>query len=356
MDYFDILKRAWKVTWKYKALWVLGFFVGAGGSSGGSSYQSSANSGSGSPGGELFSRPEMWIAENLAIVVALAAVLGIFVLVMWILSIAAQGGLVHLVNEAEENRDVRLREGWSVGFKYWGRTFMIGFVLSLPFVVLLVVMAAIFGASIVGLIAAGTSDSSGAAAVGGVSALCCGLPIFIALIVGAGLVIGIVSSLAIRYGVLQDVTFGQAIKKGWQDLWGKRGAFIFWLVMLLPGFAYGAVTGVVAAIFAVPAVLLIIAEKVVSGVAILVLLALVLMIPGAIYGTFVSAAWTVFFRRMNGIGVPAPSAQPVPGYSSGMAPPAPYAPMPPAPPAPPAPEAPASWAPVPPAPEPPADV
>ena len=350
MDYFDILKRAWNVTWKYKALWVLGFFVGAGSGSGGSSYSPNTGSGSGSSSSDLFSGPEMWIADNIALVVALAAVFTIFVLVMWVLSIAAQGGLVHLVNEAEENRSVRLRDGWGVGFRYWGRTFMIGFVLFLPMLVLLIVMAAIFGASIVGLIAAGTSDLSGAAAVGGVSALCCGLPIFIALIAAAGLVIGIVSSLAIRYGVLQDVTFGEAIKKGWQDMWGKRGAFIFWLVMLLPGFAYAAVTGVFAAIFAVPAVLLIIAEKVISGVAILVLLGLVLMIPGAIYGTFISAAWTVFFRRMNGIGVPTPSKQPVPAYSSEMAPPAPYAPVPPAP------EPPVSWAPVPPAPEPPADV
>lgn len=351
MDYFDILKRAWNVTWKYKALWVLGFFVGAGGSSGGGSgYQSSTGSGSGSPSPDIFKGPEMWISEHIVLVAALAAVLAIFVLVMWVLSVAAQGGIVHLVNEAEENRGVRLREGWSVGFRYWGRTFMIGLVLFLPMFVLILVMVVVFGASIYGLVAAGSGGSSDAAAAGGVSAFCCGLPIFIAVTAGVGVIIGIVMQLAIRYGVLHDVTFGQAIKKGWQDMWGKRGAFIFWLVMLLPGFAYAAVTGVAAAIFAVPAVLLIIAEKVITGVAILVLLALVLMIPGAIYGTFVSAAWTIFFRRMNGIGVPAPSKQLVPSYSSEMTPPAPYAPVPPAP------EPPAPYVSVPPAPEPPADV
>jgi len=29
MDYGDILKRAWRVTWRYKALRVLGFFAGS---------------------------------------------------------------------------------------------------------------------------------------------------------------------------------------------------------------------------------------------------------------------------------------------------------------------------------------
>ncbi len=360
MDYFDILKRAWNVTWKYKALWVLGFFVGGsgGGSGGGSSYQSSSGSGSGSPSPDLFSRPETWIADNLVLVASLAALLAVFILVMWVLSIAAQGGLVHLVNEAEDNRVVRLRDAWRVGFKYWGRTFMIGLVLFLPFLVLFAVMAAVFGASIVGLIAAGSGDSAGAAAVGGIGGLCCGLPIFIVLLVGAGVVISIVSSLAIRYGVLQEVTFGKAIKKGWQDMWGKRGALMFWLVMLLPGFAYAAVTGVVGVIFALPAVLLIMSERIISGVAVLVLAGLILMIPGAIYGTFVSSAWTIFFQRMNGTGTPTPVRQPAPAYSGEMAPPVPYMPEPPAPymPVPPAPEPPVPYAPVPPAPEPPADV
>lgn len=338
MDYFDILKRGWKLTWKYKALWILGFFVAGGGGGGGggsSSYRYGGNTGSGT------SNPmagfETWFAENLVVVMVLAAFLVVLGVVVWVLAVAAQGGLVHLVSEAEENREVRLRDGWKVGFRYWGRTFMIGLVLTMPVVVLFVVSALIFGASIAGLVAVGSRDSAGAAAVGVIGGLCCGLPIFIALLVAAGLIIGVVSSLAVRYGVLQDVTFGQAIAKGWHDLWGKRGAFVFWLVMLLPGFAYSAVVGVIAAIFAVPAVLMIMAEKIISGVAILVLLAFVLMVPGAIYGTFVSSSWTIFFRRMNRIGTPEQAQQPVPAYPGQTLPPppAPYAPAPPAPESPP---------------------
>lgn len=49
MDYFGILKRAWELTWKYKALWVLGFFAMSGGGSsapgGGSRYPFDAQDG-----------------------------------------------------------------------------------------------------------------------------------------------------------------------------------------------------------------------------------------------------------------------------------------------------------------------
>jgi hypothetical protein len=28
MNYGDIIKRSWRITWRYKALWVLGIFAG----------------------------------------------------------------------------------------------------------------------------------------------------------------------------------------------------------------------------------------------------------------------------------------------------------------------------------------
>lgn len=78
MDYFDILKRALKVTWKYKALWVLGFFVGAGsgGSGGSSGYRSSVGNNTGSTGTtpfdvgfqRAFESADRWVTDNIATV------------------------------------------------------------------------------------------------------------------------------------------------------------------------------------------------------------------------------------------------------------------------------------------------
>ncbi|PKQ37669.1 MAG: hypothetical protein CVT59_06395 [Actinobacteria bacterium HGW-Actinobacteria-1] len=360
MDYFDIVKRALKVTWKYKVLWVLGFFVGGGvgGSTGGSSnYNSTFNSGSGSAPDagttQAFESFGRWADANNAMLFAILGLLILLLIVFWIFSVAAQGGLIHLVNEAEENREVRLRDGWRVGFSRWGRTFMVQFVVGLPIIAMVVAIIAIFGASLVGF---GSSD---AGAAGGFAGLCCGLPMLsIALIVFSYL-LGIVANLALRYGVLQDVTFGQALARGWSDLTSKRGAFVFMLVMIIPSIIYGAISGVIALMFVVPAVLLIAAGSVITGAGIIVLFAFVMMIPGAAYGTFVSSAWTIFFRRMNGMErqpevreaapvrgdlLPPPPVPPAPQPPYAPAPPQTFVPGPPAPPAPPA------------APEPPADV
>ena len=35
MNYGDIIKRSWHITWRYKALWVLGIFAGVSGCQGG---------------------------------------------------------------------------------------------------------------------------------------------------------------------------------------------------------------------------------------------------------------------------------------------------------------------------------
>lgn len=336
MDYFEILKRAWKVTWKYKALWVLGFFVGAGGGGGGNGGSSGSNfstgsgdtSGSGQALADAWVQAERWMVEHVVLIAVVAAVLVLLGFVMWALSIAARGGLIHLVNEAEQNRDVRLGKGWSVGFSFWGRNFMIGLVLGLPLLLIVLGMSAVI---LVPLISAAGSASDVAAA-GGFTSLCCGIPLLIVVIFVAALFVSIISELAMRYAVLDDITFGQSISRAWSDLWAKRGVWVMWLVMLLPGVAYGVVTAVVSLVFILPAVFLLIAGKFLTAAALIVLVAFVLMLPGAVYGTFVSSAWTIFFRQMTGKEqVVAPVAQPgayppaPPAPTAGFAPPPPVA-------------------------------
>jgi len=358
VDYFGILKRAWELTWKYKALWVLGFFAASGGGSsapgGGSRYEFNAENGfQGMPFASEFQRVADWFEANAAVVIAVAAFAALFGLVYFVLSIAARGGLVHSVNEAEQGRPVALRDGWSVGFRHWGRTFMIGFVAFLPLLLVVVALiAAIVPVFVVTSVSTGAISGTesfgpeGLAAAGG-TLLCCGLPLFILLMAVLGVVLSIVVELAIRYGVLYDMTFGKALSQGWKDVWAKRGAVVMWLVMLLPAVAYGIVVGGILLGALLPAVFVLREGSLAPAIMLAGVVMLVLLVPGAIYGTFVSSAWTVFFRRMTGLGQPAvqaPPAYPTPGAYA--PPPVAYPSAPPAapewtPPAPPAPE----WAP-----------
>lgn len=326
MDYFGILKKAWNITWKYKMLWVLGLFAGA--SSGGSSSGGSSNYSGNSSSGSSASMDQFtgWATDNIALIAVAVGLLVVIGFVWWILSVAAQGGLVHGANEAAEGRTPSLRASWGVGFSKWGRTFMISFVLGLPVIVVAGVMAVALIATIGGGAISGDEAALGAGLAGG---LCLVLPVFIVLMIAIGLIIGIVYQLALRYGVLDDVTFGKAIKRGWDDLWAKRGAFVMFLVMLLPGFALSLAMLLLMLPFMVPAIAFAVTEKYVMAGGMFVLMAIVMLLPMAIYGTFISSAWTVFFRQMTGR---EPSVNAAPAYAPVYTPPvAPYvaAPMPP---------------------------
>lgn len=304
MDYFGILKRAWEITWRYKALWILGLFVGA--SSGGSSYGSSSSSSNSSSdygdyGTQIADSLNRWVTDNLALVVVLVVLLVFFALAWAVVALAAQGGLVHAVNRAAEGETPSLREAWRVGFSKWGRVFMTQLVVTLPYVLVVAVFLALMtGMGVFGARSAlAGDDGSGMAAFAG--GMCCLLPVMLVVLVAGALIMGIVYSLALRYGVLCDITFGKAIVRAWNDLWAKKGAFVFLLVMYLPAIAYGLALMIFLMIFLVPAAIAFFAEQVVVAVALLVLAMLVSLVPGSIYSTFNSASWTIFFRQMTGM-------------------------------------------------------
>ena len=118
MDYGAILTRAWGITWKYRALWVLGIvatLIGAGDFSIG---RSSGSSGGGS-GGENGTNgmgtlpPEtIRFLESYGLWIILGVVAFIFVLAL-VFSVGGwwlKGGLIHGIDAADRNGAVSLRE------------------------------------------------------------------------------------------------------------------------------------------------------------------------------------------------------------------------------------------------------
>jgi hypothetical protein len=361
MDYGKILKRAWEITWRYKILWVFGFFAGAAGSgsSGGSRYNSGTGSGRNNPFGTGSEQQALrWLEANLALIVIVGVILVLIGLLFWVLSVAARGGLVHLVNEAAEGRPVKAGPGWSVGFHFWGRTFLIGFLLALP-VLLVLIVAGVFSLPVILGAFASAARGTGGAESGGIAALLgiCGILAIVAIVlIPLGILLAVLYELAVRHGVLDDMSTGQAISAAWRDIRSRfKDVALTWLVLLVVGFAWGLVILVIVAIVMLPAIGLAVARAWAAAIVAAILGGLVLMLPGAIYATFGSSIWTLVSRGITGRDLPAAATYaPAPAYM----PPAPgYAPQPPAypPPAPqpPAPGEPSGWAP-PPAPEPPA--
>lgn len=324
MDYFDLLKRAWNITWRYKALWVLGLFAGAAsGSSGGSPGSSSSYSEGGDELTAQWNHLTSWASDNAVLIAVAVAALVIISLALWILSVAAQGGIAHGTNEAAAGRTPSLRDSWSAGFAKWGRTFMVQLVLGLPLLFIALIIAGMVVAAVIG------GGDSGA----GIGAICLAIPVLGAVVIAASLIIGILLPVAVRYGVLLDVSFGQAIKRAWDDLWAKKGLFVFWLVMLLPGIAYGFAVFIIVLVALVPAFVAVLAEQYIVAGALFVFTMILMMLPGAIYSTFVNAAWTLMFRHLTGMDPLPATSGPAPAPTAWSATPVQAAPAPPAPPA-----------------------
>jgi len=290
VDYFGILKQGWQVAWRNKALWVLGLF--AMGSSVGSSFSNALNTGKDS------STTGTWLSSvpTSVDIIAISALVGVLVIVLLVLSVAARAGLIAETDRVCDSERVSLSRGWRTGFHYWWRTFGIQLVLALPVIAVLLLIG---GIAVIALIGAGAFSYAGNAASGAVIVPLVLLAFLaIVVIVPVSVLISLLSELSLRYGILRQRTLGAAISAAWGDVRAKRGAFVMWLVMLLPGIVYGTVVSVLLLITLVPLVLAARTSVVIAVIVLLALVVLVVIVTGAVYSTFQCASWTVFFRAI----------------------------------------------------------
>lgn len=373
MSYGDIIKGAWRITWRYKALWVLGLFAGvsgcqAGGSNSGGSGDIPGSSGpSDFGGGDLPSPADIaGLQDGLLIAAVVVGLLVLLGLVWFAVGTAARGGLVHAVNEIESGRTITLGAAWSRGWELWGRVFVFQLLLGLPvFLVAMLLLVAIF-VPLIGPIMQGQEPSF--EALGPMcGALVCLVPILILLAVAAELL----SLVGLRYAVIGGRGAVDAIKAAYQAIRARiKDTALVYLISGGLNLAAGLVVAIpmviIVLVTMLPAVgLLAVGDGSIAGflgaVAFgVVLIVLVSLLYSAIWGTYTSAYWTIFFRKLTGL-EPAPivetafAATPVPVDSAPLVEPAPPSEYPPAPAPPsdfpPAPPAPPSE--YPPAPQPP---
>jgi hypothetical protein len=247
---------------------------------------------------------QRFLERGLPLVIALGVLLFVIIIAWWVVSIAARGGLIHLVNEAEENRPVRAGDGWRVGFSKWFRILGIQFLAALPILLVVAVMVAVlvaigFGGA-AGSAASRGAGGSAAAVLSMLSGICCFAVVFVVVLIALGVVLTIVAELAVRYAVLRDTGVVESLRRGWADLRAKRGAFLMYLIQWGVSLAYTIVVTIVALVLMLPAVFLILAGGWIAGVLLIIVAVLALMLPAAIYGAFYHAVWTIFFRRMTG--------------------------------------------------------
>jgi len=322
MGFGDIIKRAWHITWRYRALWVLGLFAGISGAStgGGSGYNSSSSGSHGGAGPEQMFRsldPATWadhFARYVPAIVAGTMLLIAIGFVLWIVGTAARGGLIRAVDTIEEGRTFTLGAAWDAGFGRFWRLLGLSVLLGLPMAVVAFGLALAVAVPLVGALRMGSRLSPAVFAP-----MCGAFLVGVPLLIVGGVILGIMGLLGTRSIMLEDVGVFEAAGRAWRSFRTRiKDTLIMWFITLGLNLVAGMVVAIplVIVIFAatVPAFFLVRSESWASLTGLSVISVLVvtvlLMLYTAIWGTFTSALWTIFFRRLTGREAPAELAAP----------------------------------------------
>ena len=298
MDFGDVLKRSWDITWKNKALWLLGILASCSGGGGG------GGSGGGQAGGGFrgysfesgeFPELERWLErippETItAIVLALGCLALLVALLAIVLGALGQAGLIAGFDLADAGHPITLSEAFRRGLKNFWKILAIQFIVGV--LVLLVGATVALGG---GLFAVGTLGLG----------LICLLPL-VCLMVPVMFLVGVYVMLAQVAVVVEDLGLLDAFQRGWEIFRAHLGSVIVMaLILILGGGLVGLILALPLLLIAVPAVfgLLLGGEGqistgvLVSGLCFVGLLPLLILLNG-ILQTFVTGAWTLTFRRL----------------------------------------------------------
>lgn len=314
MNYMEIIKRAARITWRYKVLWILGILLalsgGGGGGGGGSGMNFGGNGGGMAP--PVFPNWNMPDPGVIAgFVLLCCCLLLVLLVVLTIVQYVARTGLYRAVDQIEETSAAPtwrqgLRLGWSNrAFRMFLLDLLVGITAFVGIMGLLLLAAAPLLLLLF--------DSEVLRVFGVVATVGLGL-LAILLIIAAVVVISILQQFWRRQIALDDRTVGEALSLGTQMARRKAGdVAILWLLLAVIGIAFAIVLipvviglsllggGIGAALgYGIHALTGSIGWAVLVGLPIFILiLAVPLLLIQGIYLVFESSAWTLVYRDLR---------------------------------------------------------
>lgn len=316
MDYGYVLRRAWEIINKFKVLWIFGILAGCGqtGTSGlnNSGYRFSSQDNNFPPQIERFFNqltPE--VITTLVIVGIIIALILIVLAVL--LGTIGRIGLIRGTMKAEQGAErLTFGELWKEGLAYFWRVFglnlLIGLIIFVAFLILIVP-----GAILTGL-------------TGGIFAICL-IPL-ICLIIPVMWAVTVWIEQANIALVVENLSIGEALQRGWQVFRNNIGAMI--VMALILGLGIGLIGGIIIGLplLLVGSPALVGYAKgtadairngwIISGILFIIYLPFLLLLSG-ILKAYISSSWTLTYLRLTA--KPAPPTVEVPGPSSDIIPP-----------------------------------
>ena len=173
MDYGYALTRAWKITWKYKVLWIFGILAGCGsnGNNGGSSNANTSQDMDGMPPELIeFSDKALTFLAQPAVIIGLIVFILLLIILTAFLSTIGRVGLISGIYRAEVGAEsLSFGELFKEGTSRFWRFFGMNFLVSLPFIIVIV---GLVGAGIFVAISADNANIAEEFLVGFIPAIC----------------------------------------------------------------------------------------------------------------------------------------------------------------------------------------
>jgi len=332
MDYGNVLSRAWRITWRWKILWVLGFLAGLGSGGGGGSpgnINYSADSGDFNqfpwkttlsdiyPGFENLAWDQIW--PTVAVVVALiVCVLLLIAIALWVVSVIARGGLIAGVQQVEDDGSTSFLSAWRAGRKKFWTLFGVGVLASIPMIILGLFLLGTLIFGIVTMVNTSQSPDLGSVPII-LSSIVIIFLLLCCVLIPLALVLEQIRVYGERAAILEDLGWIDSFKRGWQVLKENLGhTVIFWLIYFALGIGLLIVSFVLILGVSLPFLFgFILMEPQTWMIAPAVCVGLVFFIGfilvKSIITTFVSAGWTLAYREMTMLetGEPEPDSEPL---------------------------------------------
>ncbi|MFA5776924.1 MAG: hypothetical protein WC906_00545 [Parcubacteria group bacterium] len=198
VNYLEIIKKSWKITWENKYLWWFGLLLFLGG---GTRFNFPGNSEWSKKAGENEEQFRNFLNQHWQLVAGFIVFVVMMCLALIILKLIAKAGLIKALDKVEKKLSVNFKEGFREGKKYFWKILAIGLILGFFIFVLLVVLA----------IPITLLFSARAFVLGAFSAFFA-LAIFIPLVVLASFI----GKYSIYYVVLSNLGIKASIENGYQ--------------------------------------------------------------------------------------------------------------------------------------------
>ncbi len=280
MRYGEVLQKAFATAWKYKYLWLLGFFADI------TTFFSFTNRGKDRIGPEFWMRlsdPESaWLGLGLSLF-AMLVILAI-VLVFVILERIAEGGLVANAARIERGEQHNLSTAWDAGMKYFPR------MLGAAILLLVLIFTFIITLVVIGIVAA----------LIGTPLLVLSLILLIPLLFCGLFVLAITFAYAERFIVLEDQRLFAALESGFRLFKTRLGESIaIGIIALLVVIGIIIVLAIAFITLILPiAMLSIVSKPLAVFFGIFIVLPLAVLVTSYL-GAYRSCLWTFFFMKLR---------------------------------------------------------